>query len=133
MTGPRPAVSAGPPERADAWLAAVQRLAELRDKPERNAADEVELRTLWARYTPQMPPKMPSTLAAALERLTAIKERLDDPTTSDTVFNRLSWNFADMVDHTMSQVEAGEWIGDQRLAGVLNAPPDSERRRDAWH
>jgi hypothetical protein len=114
-------------DRADAWLAGVQRMSDLRQKAEDGPLkpDEgQELSRLWARYPPAPHPKLPTTYEACLERIAAIKRRLDDPRTSDTVFNRLSWNFADLINLLATNVEQGVWIGDARLKDVLAPPVD---------
>jgi len=118
-------------DRADAWLTGVKRMTDLREQAEGegvSAAERAELDALWARYTPVPHPKMPSTYTACLDRIVAIKARLDDPRTSDTVFNRLSWNFADLINLLATNVEKGVWIGDARLKGVLGGPVDSAHR-----
>ena len=116
-------------DRADAWLAAVKRYTDLTRQETRSAADEIELRTLYARYTPAPPPKLPSSYEVTVERLLAVKRRLDDPRTSDTVFNRLSWNFADLLNHLASNIEAGNWVGDARLKDMLAPPVDGAHQR----
>jgi len=115
-------------DRADAWLIGVKRYTDLTKQETRSAADEMELRTLFARYTPAPPPKLPSTYEVTVERLLEVKRRLDNPRTSDTVFNRLSWNFADLLNHLATNIERGVWVGDARLKDVLAPPVDGTHR-----
>lgn len=118
-------------DRSDAWLVSVQRMTDLREKSESGEitdAERIELHTLWNRYTPQPKPKLPTSYTACLDRIVAVKARLDDPATSDTVFNRLSWNFADLINLLATNVEKGVWIGDARMKGLLSGPVDSAHR-----
>ena len=119
-------------DRAAAWLDGVKRMTDLREKRERGECTGAELRELdelWRRYPPDMPPKPPATYGHAMRRITEVKARLDDPRTSDTVFNRLSWNYADLINLLATKVERGEWFGDARLRDVLDPPVDGQHRR----
>lgn len=94
--------------RFQAWVDGVERMRVLRDS-ERSAAEEMEYRTLWRKYTPQEPPKMPRTYRDAVERVTAIHDRIKRGGLSDVVYNRLQWNIADLVSEIMDKVESGVW------------------------
>jgi hypothetical protein len=118
--------------RADRWLADTRRLTDLREKAEERAltpAEGAEFNALWRRVPPQPVPKLPNDYQTTMDRLFALKARLEQPGLSDTVYNRLSWNFADLINHLAGKVEAGEWIGDARLSSVLAPPVDGQRRR----
>lgn len=113
-------------DRVYAWLASVQRMTDLREKSESGEitdAERIELHILWNRYTPQPKPKQPTSYAACMDKIAEIKARLDDPSLSDTVFNRLSWNFADLINLLASNVEKSVWFGDARLVGLIGDRP----------